>query len=1037
MTTPTSLSLSDTSSGSTPYVEGEPGTVLVDPTLTISPTTALINHATITINGVLAGDDFDFISRYVDSRIHIGYSKVVNGVLTITLSSKAGLNEAIYQKALDNLTFSSNFNSAIDTNLQVTYSVANGSTTSNSLSHTVQEYPENEKINLPTATTQLENTAVTFPSPLITNYISPFSLETVFITATNGTLSLGSNTKGVVVLGNGTHNFPLILTGSLANIDAALNSLQFHPTTNFTGTANVTISAGDFPNFLFNHFLATATETITYTGLPMANNVAVTGTEGTPTALTTIPITLSGSEVGGGIASFVIDSTPAHGTLQYSTLNATSNAVTINYLANYYTTGTVSFTYQAEDNQNHTSLPATVTIAVAPNVTAPSAPFATAEDTAVNGSLVPFDITTVSKDTVMATSTTPLDGSVTFDSSGGFIYQPNLGFFGTDSFQVNLTDTSQDTTTSAQAMDTITVNVAAAAVTANAVTQPATENGSAVSINLGNAVSHDPNNTDVTFSFFQAGTTIPLAMVGSTYITPDGSFTFNSTTDIASYTANPNVTGTDTFSYDATVHSVGGSATVDSNAATVTVNIAPENTLYILDVSGGEKTIDLVDGISQQQFTSPATLTNNEISTGAVFDPINGNVYVANLNNTYSIIHGTSLTTVSMGSTSTDPINGSSSIAFNPDLGTQGYLYFGGQTVSFPPGGAETFNEKIVVFDASNNQMVGTPIDLNAVPSHMAYDPSNQDLYVIGQIANGSAPFDYYLNVINTTNNSVISTTDLTTKIGGSDVFPAAITYDSADQSIYITGNTTLSQGMIVAIAGTNADPTSTFNVFDTSVVVPGTSITFDPVNDYLYVTSNANKGEIDVYNASNINSLTHVTTIPDATSGTTTQTVPTGITYDSVTNNIYVSNEQTGTVSVIDGNSSDASYNTIINTIPISSSPGTAGAPTVIVSDPPVANTAANTPAVVTSSQLDGSQNDSSSLTDAKLHGLWHDLFGSDQVMTKSGEAADETEGKIAPANHLADSHDVDTAHANPFSAADITSALLETHHHFSDFHW
>src|SRR5262249_23326347 len=64
----------------------------------------------------------------------------------------------------------------------------------------------------------------------------------VTLAATNGTLTL-AGTAGLTVSGNGTAT--VTVTGSLANINTALNGLVVQPTANFNRPANLTVATND------------------------------------------------------------------------------------------------------------------------------------------------------------------------------------------------------------------------------------------------------------------------------------------------------------------------------------------------------------------------------------------------------------------------------------------------------------------------------------------------------------------------------------------------------------------------------------------------------------------------------------------------------------------------------------------------------------------------------------------------------------------------------------------------------------------------
>ena len=73
-------------------------------------------------------------------------------------------------------------------------------------------------------------------------------LITVTLTAVNGTLTLG-NLSGInMVSGTGLNNIVMIFEGNRTNLNAALQSLTFRPTTNYLGAASITIETNDNGN---------------------------------------------------------------------------------------------------------------------------------------------------------------------------------------------------------------------------------------------------------------------------------------------------------------------------------------------------------------------------------------------------------------------------------------------------------------------------------------------------------------------------------------------------------------------------------------------------------------------------------------------------------------------------------------------------------------------------------------------------------------------------------------------------------------------
>jgi len=65
------------------------------------------------------------------------------------------------------------------------------------------------------------------------------------LTATNGTLTLGSTAGLSFSVGTGTNNSTMTFTGTIAAINTALQGLTYRPTTNFFGAASLTVNTND------------------------------------------------------------------------------------------------------------------------------------------------------------------------------------------------------------------------------------------------------------------------------------------------------------------------------------------------------------------------------------------------------------------------------------------------------------------------------------------------------------------------------------------------------------------------------------------------------------------------------------------------------------------------------------------------------------------------------------------------------------------------------------------------------------------------
>jgi VCBS repeat-containing protein len=245
---------------------------------------------------------------------------------------------------------------------------------------------------------------------------------------------------------------------------------------------------------------------------------------------------------------------PAHGTL---TVNA-DGSFTYTPDANY--NGPDSFTYQADDGKGGTT-PATVNITVDPVNDAPVAvndSYTTDEDTplvvgAANSVL--NNDTDVDGDPLTASIVTgPAHGTLTLNADGTFTYTPAANYHGPDSFTYQADDGNGGTNT---ATVNLTVNpVNDAPVAAN--DSYTTDEDTPLTIVAPGILNND---TDVD------GDTLTESVVtgpahGTLTINADGSFT---------YTPDANYNGPDSFTYKA------NDGTVDSNVATVSINVTPVN----------------------------------------------------------------------------------------------------------------------------------------------------------------------------------------------------------------------------------------------------------------------------------------------------------------------------------------------------------------------------------------------------------------------------------------------------------------------------
>jgi len=197
---------------------------------------------------------------------------VTNGLLTLsgttglTFTLGDGMDDlamtftgllADINAALNNLTFTPTTNFAGTTTLQVVTSDLGNSgnggpeTDTDTVSITVGGANDPPVVILPVAQTTNEDTPLVLTGATaiaVTDPDAGISPVQVQLTATNGLLTLSSITGLTFAVGNGVDDATMTFTGTIANINNALDGLLFAPTANFSGAASIQIQVNDQGN---------------------------------------------------------------------------------------------------------------------------------------------------------------------------------------------------------------------------------------------------------------------------------------------------------------------------------------------------------------------------------------------------------------------------------------------------------------------------------------------------------------------------------------------------------------------------------------------------------------------------------------------------------------------------------------------------------------------------------------------------------------------------------------------------------------------
>ena len=106
---------------------------------------------------------------------------------------------------------------------------------------------------VPTAQSTAEDTALVFSSAIgnasaLPTWTAARPASSLALNASNGTVTLGS-TSGLTITGGRNGSMSAItFTGTLTDLNAALNGLIFTPTPDYNGPAGVAVTANDLGN---------------------------------------------------------------------------------------------------------------------------------------------------------------------------------------------------------------------------------------------------------------------------------------------------------------------------------------------------------------------------------------------------------------------------------------------------------------------------------------------------------------------------------------------------------------------------------------------------------------------------------------------------------------------------------------------------------------------------------------------------------------------------------------------------------------------
>jgi VCBS repeat-containing protein len=396
------------------------------------------------------------------------------------------------------------------------------------------------------------------------------------------------------------------LVSGPANGTLTLNadgSFLYTPNANFNGTDTFTYKTSDATA---ESNVATVTMTVTSVNdLPAASDDSYTTDEDTALTIAAAGVLTNDSDLDGNALTAALVTGPTNGTL---TLNADGS---FGYTPNANFNGTDTFTYKANDGTGESNV-ATVTITVAAVNDLPTAEndsYTVDEDNVLNvaaGGVLTNDSDVDANPLTATLVTGPMNGTLTLNGDGSFVYTPNPNFNGTDGFSYMANDGAGDST------------VAAVTITVNPVNDLPTAANDDYTVDEDNVLTVATagvltNDADVD------GNTLTSALVtgplnGALTLNADGSFV---------YTPNANFNGVDGFTY------VANDGTGDSTVAAVTITVNPVN-----DLPAVANDAYTVDEDAVLNVALPGVLANDTDADG---DPLTSVLVTGPLNGTLSL----------------------------------------------------------------------------------------------------------------------------------------------------------------------------------------------------------------------------------------------------------------------------------------------------------------------------------------------------------------------------------------------------------------
>jgi Calx-beta domain-containing protein/cadherin-like protein len=314
VTAPNAAPVVTATAGNLSYTENAAATA-IDPALTVTDAdNANLTGATVAITGNFAsGED---VLAFVNQLGITGSYNSGTGVLTLTGTTTV----ANYQTALRSVTYQ-NTSENPSTALRTVTFTANDGITPGSATRGIQVTAVNDApVNtVPGAQSTAQNTPLTFSSGsgslvAVSDVDAGTNAVQVTLTVTNGTLTLNGTSGLSFTVGDGTADGTMTFTGTITNINSALNGMTYTPTAGFSGSASLTITTNDQGNTGTGGPLSDTDSVIIQVGVTnvsIADSQLTEPTSGSAGMVFTVTLSAPASAAGASVNFTTVQQAPA------------------------------------------------------------------------------------------------------------------------------------------------------------------------------------------------------------------------------------------------------------------------------------------------------------------------------------------------------------------------------------------------------------------------------------------------------------------------------------------------------------------------------------------------------------------------------------------------------------------------------------------------------------------------------------------------------------------------------------------------------